>query len=78
MNKNITESKFFNRTDNNISALIKCDKRIINHIHEQMVLLTEKVKSLKSEITELKEIQKYRTENNIKIEDEFKLLGNKK
>ena len=47
------------------------------HIHEQMVSLTEKVKSLKSEIAELKEIQKYRTENNIKIEDEFKLLGSK-
>jgi len=77
MNKNIAESKFFNRTDNNISALIECDKRIIKHIHEQMISLTEKVKSLKNEIAELKEIQKYRTENNIKIEDEFKLLGSK-
>lgn len=77
MSKNITESKFFNRTDNNISALIECDKRIIKHIHEQMISLKEKVKSLKSEIAELKEIQKYRTENNIKIEDEFKLLGSK-
>jgi len=77
MNKNLSESKFFKRTDNNISALIECDKRIIKHIHEQMISLTEKVKSLKKEIHELKEIQKYRTENNITIEDEFKLLGNK-
>ena len=77
MNKNICESKFFKRTDNNISALIECDKRIINHIHEQMISLKEKVKSLKNEIAELKEIQKYRTENNIKIEDEFRLLGSK-
>lgn len=77
MNKNITESKFFKRTDNNISALIECDKRIIKHIHEQMISLTEKVKSLKSEIAELKEIQKYRMENNITIEDQFKLLGSK-
>lgn len=75
--KNLSESKFFKRTDNNISALIECDKRIIKHIHEQMILLKEKVKSLKSEIAELKDIQKYRTENNIKIEDEFKLLGSK-
>ena len=75
--KNLSESKFFKRTDNNISALIECDKRIIKHIHEQMLLLSEKVKSLKNEIAELKKIQKYRTENNIKIEDEFKLLGSK-
>ncbi|MBO7043571.1 hypothetical protein J6W34_03380 [bacterium] len=77
MSKNITESKFFKRTDNNISALIECDKRIIKHIHEQMLLLKEKVKSLKNEIAELKEIQQYREENSIKIEDEFRLLRSK-
>lgn len=75
--KNIKESKYFNRTDSNITALIEADKRVIENIRIKMKMLHERLNSTKEELEELKKIMEYREKNNIHVENNLKLMESK-
>lgn len=75
--KNIKESKYFNRTDSNITALIEADKRVIENIRIKMKILHERLNSTKEELEELKKIMEYREKKHIHVENNLKLMESK-
>ena len=75
--KDIKESKFFNRTDNNINALIQADVRVLENLHNSIKRIHQKILDIKEEVKELKQIKKYREDNNIQIEEKIKLFDSK-
>ena len=75
--KNIKESKYFNRTDSNITALIEADKRVIENIRIKMKMLHERLNSTKEELEELKEIMEYREKKHIHVENNLILMESK-